>query len=177
MPPLPDHYNKSEIDHIEKVQRRAARFVTNWRNTSSVAWTGAVLKTCIKMFNLSCNIKRKLVIIQTDRLKSPLRQSQNMHSSSFIIPPTKTQQRQESFFYDIRLEPFVCFRCFSRSLLFVFVSVLFLCFRVWYLLPFFLYLCSFILIDFSQSARIVSYIRNNRFWNLWTCTFCIEIFV
>lgn len=128
MPPLPDHYNKSEIDHIEKVQRRAARFVTNWRNTSSVVWTGAVLKTCIKMFNLSCNIKRKLVIIQTDRLKSPLRQSQNMHSSSFIISPAKTQQRQESVFL--------------RYLSFVFGV-----FHVHYYL--FLYLCYFCVFAFG----------------------------
>lgn len=118
MPPLPDHYNKSEIDHIEKVQRRAARFVTNWRNTSSVVWTGAVLKTCIKMFNLSCNIKRKLVIIQTDRLKSPLRQSQNMHSSSFIIPPAKTQQRQESVFLRY---PTWTFRLFSVFFTFIII--------------------------------------------------------
>jgi hypothetical protein len=37
-----------------------------------------------------------------------------------------------------------------------------LCFRVWYLLPFFLYLCSFILIDFSQSARICASSNDTR---------------
>ena len=37
-------------------------------------------------------------ITKTDRLKPPLmRQSRNMHSSSFVISPCKTQQRQESF--------------------------------------------------------------------------------
>ena len=38
-----------------------------------------------------------VVIAKTDRLKPPLRQLQNIHSSSFIIPPCKTRQRQALF--------------------------------------------------------------------------------
>jgi hypothetical protein len=36
--------------------------------------------------------------IDKERFTPPLRQSRHMHFSSFFIPPSKTQQRQVSFF-------------------------------------------------------------------------------
>jgi len=41
---------------------------------------------------------KNVAITKQNRPKPPLRQSQNMHCLSLIIPPCKTQQRQESCF-------------------------------------------------------------------------------
>ena len=57
-----------------------------------------------------------IAIIEKDRLKPPLRQSRQMYSSSFIIPPCKTQQIQEALFpraiceWNLLLQPIVMSR-------------------------------------------------------------------
>jgi hypothetical protein len=55
--------------------------------------TGAILKTVVydRLVVIICKIANENVVItKKDRLNSSLRQSRNMHPSSFINPPSKT---------------------------------------------------------------------------------------
>jgi hypothetical protein len=54
--------------------------------------TDALLAMMYKIAN------KNVAITKQNRHKPPLIQSQNIHSSSFIIPPCETQQRQKSCF-------------------------------------------------------------------------------
>ena len=85
-------------------QHRAERFSNNReRNTSSVCDILQHLNWCsfedkhrnallVMMYKIA---NENVVITKKDRLKPPLRQSGNMHSSSVIFLPCKTYQRQE----------------------------------------------------------------------------------
>ena len=153
-------------------------------------WTGAALKTCIKMFNMSCNTKKSCYY--SNRQTKVTLETITEHAL-FIFHYSSYQDSTKARIIFFTISDLNLFRLFSLFFTFIIICLC-TCFifvpgvclstwgydlfsRFWYLLPFFLYLCSFILINFLQSARIVSYIRNNRFWNHWTCTFCIEIFV
>ena len=69
------------------------------------AWIGAVLKTGVKMRDLSWAIKEEAEMYWKGLSHPTLRPLPNMHSSFFITPPWKTQQRQESFrSYDVTVE-------------------------------------------------------------------------
>ena len=101
-----DPHLKADINKIEMVQRRAARYVTNrQRNTSSVGdmlqqlkWRsledrrrGACL---VMMYKISHD---KVAVNKSDKLSPPLRHSRNMHSRSYQVPLCRTQQRKASF--------------------------------------------------------------------------------
>ena len=64
------------------------------------AWTGTVFEDrhndsrLIMMYQI---VNENILIIKRDRHKPPLIQSENIHSSSFIIPPCKTQQTNIRF--------------------------------------------------------------------------------
>ena len=49
------------------------------------------------IINKGTSLYKNIAITKEDRLKPLLRQSQNMHSWSFIVPSCKTPQIQESF--------------------------------------------------------------------------------
>ena len=102
-----DPYLAEDINTIEKVQRRAARYVTNrHRNTSSFGdminhlnwrpltdrWTDARLTLMYKITN------NLVATPKSDRLLPPARQTRNMHSRSYQLPSCRTQIRQSSFF-------------------------------------------------------------------------------
>ena len=102
-----DPYFTEDINKIEKVQRRAARYVTNrHRNTSSVSdmldhlkWRDLAHRRTEARLVMFYKISYHLVAItKTDRLIQPLRQSRNTHTLSYQIPSCRTQIRQQSFF-------------------------------------------------------------------------------
>ena len=102
-----DPYFTEDINKIEKVQRRAARYVTNrHRNTSSVSdmldhlkWRDLAHRRTEARLVMFYKISYHLVAItKTDRFIQPLRQSRNTHTLSYQIPSCRTQIRQQSFF-------------------------------------------------------------------------------
>ena len=102
-----DPYLTEDILNLEKVQRRAARYVTNrYRNTSSVGdmlssldWRSLADRRTDARLIMLYKISHELVAVsKTDRLLSPLRQTRNMHKLAYQIPSCKTQIRQLSFF-------------------------------------------------------------------------------
>ena len=95
------------IDAIERVQRRAARFVTNkYRNTSSVGnmlqhleWHSLSDRrkdSSLNMFYIIVN--DKVEIQKTNRLIPQKRQTRHSHTKRFQIPSCKTEYRKESVF-------------------------------------------------------------------------------
>ena len=102
-----DPYFTEDINKIEMIQRRAARYVTGRHsNTSSVSdmmhhlqWrTLADRRTDFRLSMFYKIVNNKVAIPKTDRLIPPLRFSRNMHTLSFQIPSCRTQIRQNSFF-------------------------------------------------------------------------------
>ena len=96
----PIHQRKT-ITNLEQVQRMAARYVTNrYHNTSSVSnmiehlnWRRSDARL-VMLYKIS----HELVAIPKQTFIPPFRLSQNMHSLSYQIPPTRLQLRQQSFF-------------------------------------------------------------------------------
>ena len=71
------------------------------------AWIGAVLKTGVMMHDLSWAIKEQEEMYWKGLSHPTLRPLPNMHSSFFITPPCKTQQRKELFpSYDVTASSF-----------------------------------------------------------------------
>ena len=102
-----DPYLNEDINKIEKVQRRAARYVTNkYRNTSSVSnmidnlnWRSLVDRRTDSRLTMLYKISHdKVAVPRTDRLIPPLRHSRYTHSLSYQIPSCRTQTWQQSFF-------------------------------------------------------------------------------
>jgi hypothetical protein len=103
-----DPHLKSDINKIEMVQRRAARYLTNrQRNTSSVGdmlqhleWRSLEDRRkdarLVMMYKISHD---KAAVSKSDRLSPPLRHSRNMHSRSYQVLLCRTQQRKASFFH------------------------------------------------------------------------------
>ena len=102
-----DPYFTEDINQIESVQRRAARYVTGRQhNTSSVSdmlqhlnWRSlSDRRTDARLTMFYKIVNNKVAIPKTDRLIPPLRLSRNMHAHSFQLPSCRTQLRQNSFF-------------------------------------------------------------------------------
>ena len=102
-----DPYFAEDINLIESVQRRAARYVTGRQNnTSSVSdlidqlnWRKlADRRVDARLAMLYKIIHEKVAISKTNRLIPPHRLSRNMHTQSFQMPSCRTQLRQNSFF-------------------------------------------------------------------------------
>ncbi|KAK3085883.1 hypothetical protein FSP39_009995 [Pinctada imbricata] len=102
-----DPYFTEDINKIEKIQRRAARYVTGRsNNTSSVSdmlntlqWRKlADRRTDARLTMMFKIVHNKVAISKDDRLIPLLRFSRNMHTLSFQIPSCRTQIRQNSFF-------------------------------------------------------------------------------
>ena len=98
---------QQDIDAIERVQRRAARFVTNkYHNTSSVGnmlqhleWRSLQDRRKDSHLNMFFKIVyNKAEIQKTDRLIPQKRQTRHSHTKSFQIPSCKTEYREEYFF-------------------------------------------------------------------------------
>ena len=102
-----DPYLQQDIDNIEKVQRRAARFVTNkYRNISSVGnmlqhleWRSLSDRRKDSRLVMLYKIEHEKVAIPKNNILIPqTRQTRHSNSNSFQIPSCKTQYRKESFF-------------------------------------------------------------------------------
>ena len=100
-----DPHLNSDINKIEMVQQRAARYVTNRQhNTSSVGdmlhleWRSLEDRRrdarLVMMYNISHD---KVAVSKSDRFSPPLRHSRNMHSRSYQVSLCRTQQRKASF--------------------------------------------------------------------------------
>ena len=100
-------YQKTDIQKIEMIQRRAARFVQNrYHNTSSVTemleqleWP--TLEERRKIASLSIMYKMmndKLNIDVTEKLKQQERPSRNSNSMALQLPSCRTSVRKESFY-------------------------------------------------------------------------------
>ena len=115
--PVWDPYHQTEIDRIEMVQRRAARYVTNIHNNRSsvnqmlehLDWKS--LQQRRKDARLAMMYKitnEKVAIPKEGRLIPPKLLSRNMHDKSFQIPSATSDYRKYSFFpptnYDQGLE-------------------------------------------------------------------------
>ena len=105
--PVWDPYTKETIDQVEKVQRRASRYVTNrhdWRTstselTESLRWQSLVQRRQDARLTLIYKIANGLVHMEKDsRLIPPRRMSRHTHEHSFQIPPTGQDYRKYSFF-------------------------------------------------------------------------------
>ena len=97
----------NERNTIERVQRRAARFVTNkYCNTSSVSnmlqhleWRSLQDRRKNSRLNMFYKIVNNKVEIQKNRqTHSTKRQTRHSHTKSFQIPSCKTEYRKESLF-------------------------------------------------------------------------------
>ena len=102
-----DPYLQQDIDNIERVQRRAARFVTNkHRNTSNVGdmiinleWRSlSDRRKDSRLTMLYKIVHDKVEIVKTNKLIPQQRRTRHSHSNSFHIPSCKTEYRKESFF-------------------------------------------------------------------------------
>ena len=100
-------YRQSDIINLEKIQRRAARYVTSrYRNCSSVNnmiqthnWKS--LEQCRKEARLAMLYKISVGTVAMNKdqyLKPPSRYTRHMHSKSYQIPTFKTDYRKYSFF-------------------------------------------------------------------------------
>ncbi|XP_071170901.1 uncharacterized protein [Mytilus edulis] len=105
--PVWDPYNKTEIDRIEMVQRRAARYVMNkHQNHSSVSkmlnhleWRSLEQRRKdARLTMLFKIVNEKVAVTKEDRLIPPKRLSRNMHNRSFQIPAASNDYRKFSFF-------------------------------------------------------------------------------
>ena len=78
----------------------------NWRSLED----GRKIAQHVMMYKRA---NKNVAITKQNRPKPPLIQSQNIHSSTFIIPPCETQQRHKSFFprrifnWNMLLQPIV----------------------------------------------------------------------
>ena len=102
-----DPYTKTDIDKIEAVQRRAARYViSNFHNRSSVSnmllrlkWKPLAKRRKDARLMMMYKIDRELVAIRKEnRLIPPNRFSRNAHSRSFQLQACRIDSRKMSFF-------------------------------------------------------------------------------
>lgn len=101
-----DPHHKKDVNRIEMVQRRAARYVTNrYRNRSSVGdmledleWENLERRRQLARLAMLYKIDRQLVAVDSRKLLPPVRRTRNMHPKSFQIPSCNTDYRKWSFF-------------------------------------------------------------------------------
>ena len=100
-------YAKTEINKIEAVQRRAARYVVNnQRNRSSVSnmlqrlkWRPLTNRRKDVRLMMMYKIDRELVsITKENRLIPPCRRSRNTHNMAFQLESCRIDTRKMSFF-------------------------------------------------------------------------------
>lgn len=105
--PVWDPYHKTEIDRIEMVQRRGARYVTNrFGNRSSVSsmiqhleWRSLESRRRDARLALFYKIEHGEVAIRKEgRLIRPRRSTRNTHDKSYLLPSTNKDCRKYSFF-------------------------------------------------------------------------------
>ena len=105
--PVWDPYHQNEIDRLEMVQRRGARYVTNRHgNRSSVNdmlqhldWTSLENRRKYARLALFYKIENeKVAICKEGRLIRPRRTTRNMHTKSYQLPATGSDYRKHSFF-------------------------------------------------------------------------------
>lgn len=105
--PVWDPYHQTEIDRIEMVQRRAARYVTNSHNNRSsvnqmlehLEWKSLEQRRKDARLTMMYKItNEKVAIPKEGRLIPPKRLSRNMHDKSFQIPSAASDYRKYSFF-------------------------------------------------------------------------------
>ena len=104
--PVWDPYHQTEIDRIEMVQRRAARYVTYIQNNRSrvnqmlehLEWKSLAQRRKVARQTMMYKItKEKVAIPKEGRLIPPERLSINMHDKSFQIPLAASDCRKYSF--------------------------------------------------------------------------------
>ena len=104
--PVWDPYLKKNIDQIEMVQRRAARFVVNrYRNTSSVGnmlqhlqWRSLADRRKDARLTMMYKIHHGEVAISSSQLAPVIRQTRHSHHLSMQTISCRTSVRKESFF-------------------------------------------------------------------------------
>ena len=103
-----DPYEIGDINQLEMVQRRAARFVCNrYRNRSSVGsmldmleWEPLQTRRKVNRLTMLYKINQELVAIQKSTYLKPVNKyTRNSHSNSFMIPTATKNYRKESFFH------------------------------------------------------------------------------
>ena len=106
-PTVWDPYRLMDINNIENVQRRAARYVFNrYRSQSSVTemlqklnWKTLAQRRKEARLAMLYKISEHLVSIDNDKyLKPPNRFTRHMHCKTYQVPKFKTDYRKESFF-------------------------------------------------------------------------------
>jgi hypothetical protein len=102
-----DPYIQKDIDKLEMVQRRGARYVTNnYGRTESVTamlnhldWPRLDQRRKMSRLGLIYKINRNLVSIDSEtRLEASGRTSRNSHVLAYNVPSCKTDTRLNSFF-------------------------------------------------------------------------------
>ena len=102
-----DPYQQNDMDRIERVQRRAARYVLHRHgNRSSVTdmldqlkWKPLKDRRKEARLNMMYKINNNLVNINKEgRLTKPLRRTRGANESTFQIPRCNNEYRKESFF-------------------------------------------------------------------------------
>ncbi len=102
-----DPYLKQDINKLEMVQRRAARYVTNrTRNTSSVTdmlnrlnWRSLEdRRRDSRLCALYKSTNGKLALETQGKLVPPTRRSRNTHDRSFQVPHCRIESRRMSFY-------------------------------------------------------------------------------
>jgi hypothetical protein len=105
--PVWDPYHQTEIDRIEMVKRRAARYATNSHNNRSsvnqmlehLEWKSLEQRRNVAGLTMMYKItNEKIAIPKEGRLIPPKRLSRNMHDKSFQIPSAASDYRMYSFF-------------------------------------------------------------------------------
>lgn len=102
-----DPYQKGDINKLEMVQRRAARYVTNrFHNTSSVSdmlehleWPSLSARRKNARLTMLFKITHGIVAINKDQyLTSQLRPTRHSHTLAYQIHYCRTDSRKHSFF-------------------------------------------------------------------------------
>ena len=105
--PVWDPYNQNQIDKIEMVQRRAARYVCNrYHNTSSVTemlnhlqWRTLYFRRIDTRLCMLYKIIHGYVLLPHQEHLTPLNRSSRLHhNQAYIIPYSKTEYHQFSFY-------------------------------------------------------------------------------
>ena len=101
-----DPYTDKNINKIEAVQRRAARFCMNrYRRRASVTdmleylhWPTLQARRQVSRLCMLYKISNGLVKINSEHLKEPSRRSRHQHSKSFIVPTSVRDYHKNSFY-------------------------------------------------------------------------------
>ena len=97
-----DPHKRTHIDNLEKNQRRAARFVMNQHDYTSMleelGWSSLQQRRRNKRLSMLYKIINNIVRVQPNSLKVAAERRRRCHSKQYERIPSRTEYRLHSFF-------------------------------------------------------------------------------